>query len=430
MPERSKHTLVVVNPGHFHAALTLRRRHPLLADEVYVYAEDGPELKDFLRLVDSFNRRVEEPTSWRLHIYRGPDYLDALLNERPGNVVIIAGKNNTKLNAMQRLHAAGMHVLGDKTWLIDGNQLDLVREITASPPLAMDIMTERYEIATRLQQSLCGDEQLFGGFFAGSNEPAVYLKSVHHLYKEVNGEPLVRPAWYFDSKVQGEGITDVTTHLVDLVQWMVGNGTPLDYDRDVELSAARQWPTEIPRETFTRITGLNEFPPELSAKVQDDKLHYLCNASLSYRLRGIPVGIESLWALTVPKGGGDTHHSVMHGTKADLVIEQGPETSFVTELRVRPGTPGAGYEEVLARAVNELQDEFPGLGLSPFEEGFRIFIPDALRTGHESHFAQVLEQFLTYVDRGRWPANLGPDLVTKYTLLARARELAYWNAAR
>ena len=142
MPERSKHTLVVVNPGHFHAALTLRRRHPLLADEVYVYAEDGPELKDFLRLVDSFNRRVEEPTSWRLHIYRGPDYLDALLNERPGNVVIIAGKNNTKLNAMQRLHAAGMHVLGDKTWLIDGNQLDLVREITASPPLAMDIMTD------------------------------------------------------------------------------------------------------------------------------------------------------------------------------------------------------------------------------------------------------------------------------------------------
>ena len=55
----SKHKLVVVNPGHFHAALTLRERHALLSDEVYVYAEDGPELRDFLQLVASFNERKE-----------------------------------------------------------------------------------------------------------------------------------------------------------------------------------------------------------------------------------------------------------------------------------------------------------------------------------------------------------------------------------
>ena len=43
---------------------------------------------------------------------------------------------------------------------------------------------------------------------------------------------------------------------------------------------------------------------------------------------------------------------------------------------------------------------------------------------HEEHFAAVLDQFLAYVDREQWPDNLGPDLVTKYALLARAAELS------
>ena len=425
MPERSKHTLVVVNPGHFHAALTLRRRHPLLADEVYVYAEDGPELKDFLRLVDSFNRRVEEPTSWRLHIYRGPDYLDALLNERPGNVVIIAGKNNTKLNAMQRLHAAGMHVLGDKTWLIDGNQLDLVREITASPPLAMDIMTERYEIATRLQQSLCGDEQLFGGFFAGSNEPAVYLKSVHHLYKEVNGEPLVRPAWYFDSKVQGEGITDVTTHLVDLAQWMVASDESADLVRDAVLTSARQWPTRIPLDIFSRITGLDAFPRSASGDVNDGVLHYLCNANIQYRLCGVPVEIDSIWELAIPQGGGDTHYAMARGKRADVVVDQGPETGFDPRLRIIPVEKSFEYEIELRTALARLQQICPGVGCKDDEMGYQITIPAAMHQGHEARFAEVLDRFLGYVDAGRWPQRVSDELVAKYTLLANARNLSH-----
>ncbi len=54
-----KNTLVVVNPGHFHAALTLRKRHPLLSDDVYVYDEQGAELDEFLRLVGTFNARAD-----------------------------------------------------------------------------------------------------------------------------------------------------------------------------------------------------------------------------------------------------------------------------------------------------------------------------------------------------------------------------------
>ncbi|MGD2141706.1 MAG: putative oxidoreductase C-terminal domain-containing protein, partial [Burkholderiales bacterium] len=318
MQPNDKHTLVVVNPGHFHAGLTLRRPHPLLSDEVYVYAEDGPGLGEFLHLVDAFNRRDGQLASWRLHVYRGADYMDALLRERAGDIAIVSGRNDTKLRTMQRLHQAGLNVLGDKSWLIDSSQLDLVEQITASPPLVMDIMTERYEIATRLQQALSASDEVFGGFRISEDEPAVYMRSVHHLYKEVNGEPLVRPQWYFDYSALGQGVTDVTTHLVDLVQWMVGRDQGVDYERDVVLGSARQWPTDMPLEIFSRITGLDGFPECARRDVSDGVLHYWCNANIAYALKGVPVEIESIWDLAIPQGGGDTHYGIVRGNCADL----------------------------------------------------------------------------------------------------------------
>ena len=34
-----QYTLLFLNPGHFHAALTLREIHPLVNEEFHVYAE-------------------------------------------------------------------------------------------------------------------------------------------------------------------------------------------------------------------------------------------------------------------------------------------------------------------------------------------------------------------------------------------------------
>jgi hypothetical protein len=56
------HSLLCLNPGHFHAALTLRVPQPRAADEVFVYAREGAELRDFLALVERFNRRSPNPT--------------------------------------------------------------------------------------------------------------------------------------------------------------------------------------------------------------------------------------------------------------------------------------------------------------------------------------------------------------------------------
>jgi len=421
---RSQHTLLILNPGHFHAGLTLRSRDPRLADDVYVYAEQGADVDNFIRMVDSFNNRSSNPTRWKLHVYRGANYLERLRAERRGDIVVISGKNDVKMASIQQLHDDGFYVLGDKPWLIDTADEDKLRQVAATSPLAMDIMTERHQIASRLQRALARNSAVFGEYRRDSNDPAIYFKSVHHLYKIVNNRPLVRPDWFFDTRIQGEGMTDVTTHLVDLAQWMTSDGAPFDYQRDVVLEAAQQWPTAVPLDIYSQITGLDAFPAAVQGHVEDGALQYLCNAGIAYRLRGIPVQIESLWNLKIPDGGGDTHYAVLRGARADLVVDQGPETGFLTRLTVRPLRNSAAYKRSLDSAVADLQSEFPGIGCEPDGAVYRITIPGTLRTGHESHFGEVLQQFLGYIEAGTWPPQLGPDIVTKYTLLVRARQLS------
>ena len=55
-------------------------------------------------------------------------------------------------------------------------------------------------------------------------DPGVYMESVHHLMKVVAGAPNIRPPWFFDTAEQGEGLNDIGTHLVDLVQWTLFPG--------------------------------------------------------------------------------------------------------------------------------------------------------------------------------------------------------------
>jgi hypothetical protein len=71
-----------------------------------------------------------------------------------------------------------------------------------------------------------------------------------------------------------------------------------------------------------------------------------------------------------------------------------------------------------------LQPLFPGVGDRRDDTVMRLSVPQELRTGHGAHFAAVLEQFIGHIDSGRWPPNRIPDRVTRYTLLACARELS------
>ena len=86
------------------------------------------------------------------------------------------------------------------------------------------------------------------------------MESVHHLMKMVSGAPNIRPAWFFDTAEQGEGLNDIGTHLVDLVQWTLFPDQAIDYRRDVKVLAAQRWPTQIPEADFRRVTGEPALP--------------------------------------------------------------------------------------------------------------------------------------------------------------------------
>jgi len=425
------HTLVFLDPGHFHAALTLRERHALVADEIVVYAPEGradtpgaSELAEFLSLVEAFNRRLERPTRWRPTVRTGDRALVRLLDEGPGDVVVLAGRNDHKMATIRRLHDAGLHVLADKPWITQPDALPDVRHVLGGGAIVMEMMTGRHEITSILAEWLVREPDVFGGFETGGGEPSIRLVSVHHLDKLVNGAPLRRPPWFFDVRVQGDGLADIPTHLVAEAQRLLtAHGRPTD--REVEPISARCWPTVVPRALFRRVTGLDDFPDALRAHVDGDALAYFGNAELFFRLRGVVVEVSTRWGLSTPPGGGDTHDTTIVGAIARVRIEQGPHTQFRRRLLVEPWRDGSRMGDALAKAVATWQAVCPGLAVAAAPGGFEIDIPGPLRTGHESHFPLVLDEFLRAIDRqridrGSWPDARAADTVAKYELLARA----------
>ena len=420
------HTILILNPGHFHAALVLRKSHPDLAKDVFVYAEKGPDLDRFMDLVASFNDRDNDPTDWRIHVYTGSDHCRKLVEEKKGDIVVIAGKNDAKMSAIELLNRSGFYVLADKPWLINEDARPMLnRAMQPERMLSLDIMTERFEITTMLQKEFTSEKEVFGQVRVDADgSPSVFKESIHHLYKLVNQKPLVRPAWYFDINVQGDGITDVTTHLVDMTHWMLFAGVPVNYEQDMQLLTARRWPTLVPLDKYSKITRLDRFSDAVINDVTDAGLPYFSNGDIVYQVRGVPVHIRVIWNLEIPEGGGDTHRSLIKGTRSDLLIRQLPERGYKVELLIAPRQNPAAVEAAVQRCLEKWSDKFPGLSMRNEKEQLLINIPDNLRTTHEEHFCQVRDEFLDYLARGESPPETSACIVAKYTLLAEARKLA------
>ncbi|MDD4317103.1 MAG: putative oxidoreductase C-terminal domain-containing protein [Victivallaceae bacterium] len=419
------HTIVIINPGHFHAGLVLREMHPRLSEHVYIYSEPGQDLDNYLKLIKSFNQREQNPTRWQFHVYTGSDYLDKAVTEKRGDIAVLAGRNDRKIYDIQALHDAGFHVLSDKPLTIDERGVDTLSEVITGGKLLMDIMTERHEVTSRIQNELLKKADIFGGFAEASEAPVIFKESVHFLYKQVNGVPLVRPGWYFDVKKQGEGIVDVTTHLVDLVQWMTAGSEVLDFDRDVKVIEAKRWCTEVPLDRYQQITKLDAFPDYLLPDVQNDILHLYSNGEFTYVLRGLKVKLKVIWNLEAGAGGGDTHRSFMTGKNSTLVIDQGPHTGNKPELFVEPRNNPETFRPLLEKAIADLK--MPGLEVIPENDRFHIEVPASLRTTHEEHFAKVRNEFIAMLDSGQEPATLRPSLLSKYKTLSTARAMSRLN---
>lgn len=338
--------LIVLDPGHFHATLVQKEMYPGLDPTVSVYAPITPDVVDYLNRIALFNTRKENPTAWRIELHAGPDFFERMLREHPGNVVILTGRNRPKMDRIESSIGAGLNVLADKPWIIASRDLPrlerALHEAQKKKLVAYDIMTERFEITSILQKHLVNTESVFGKLVAGTaDEPAIVARSVHHLMKVVAGVPLRRPAWFFDVNEYGDGLADVGTHVVDLVQWTAFPRDFMDYKKDIRILNSRRWPTVISKSDFERVTGEAQFPASLAAHVKDGMLDYDCNNAIHYTVRGAHIALDIRW--NWESANGDIYEASFRGTKS------------------------------------------------------RISIPQKFRVGHEDHFGQVTNLFFTYL---------------------------------
>lgn len=425
--------LVTLDPGHFHAHLVKKSTYPQVDPNVHVYAPSGPDLQAYLNAIESYNTRSDDPTNWEMDVYTGNDFLQKMVSEKKGNVMVTAGNNRNKTKNLLEAVKAGFHVLADKPMAINTDGFNILKEAfdvaAENDVLLYDIMTERFEISTILQKEFSLIPEIFGTLENGTLEnPAVTKESVHHFYKTVSGKPLQRPGWFYDVAQQGEGIVDVTTHLVDLVQWECFPEKIIDYNTDIEMVTATRWPTELNLEEFTRSTGLTEFPDYLTPYIKGDVLEVYGNGEINYKINGVHAKVSVIWNYVAPEGSADTHYSIMRGTTSNLVIRQDKKENYKPELYIEPvkGTDLASFEETVKQKVSALSSRFQGLGVVKVEgeNSWRVEIPQAFRTSHEDHFREVTEKYIEYLTAGQLPDWEVPNMITKYYVTTKGLEIA------
>ncbi|MDX1641401.1 MAG: putative oxidoreductase C-terminal domain-containing protein, partial [Balneolaceae bacterium] len=424
--------LMTLNPGHFHAGLVQMNNYHLVDSVVHVYAPGGKELDAHLAMIERFNSREDNPTNWHQEVYTGDDYLEKMIEEKPGNVMVVAGNNARKIEYIDRAVENGINVLADKPMIIKPDQFPTLKTALETADengvVVNDIMTERHEITTILQKELSQMPELFGELVkCNPEEPAIVKESVHFFYKTVAGETLVRPAWFFDVDQQGEAIVDVSTHLVDMILWQLFPNEPIDYresEDGVEVLNARAWDTELTQSQFELITQEEQFPDYLMSDVSEDSiLNVTANGEFIFKVRDVYAKVSAQWGFTNPQGG-DTHYSNMRGTNANLVIRQDLEQDFTATLYVEPkrDTTPDEFETILNNALNELSNRYPGLSAEQTEFGWEILIPEQHTETHEEHFTRVTENYLDALVAGGLPEWERTNLLTKYYITTQAYE--------
>jgi predicted dehydrogenase len=425
--------LITVDPGHFHAALVQKIMYDQVSPEVHVYAPQGADYLQHLDRIKSYNSRPVNPTSWKEIIYTGSDFFEKMLADKAGNVIVLSGNNRKKAEYITKSINAGLNVLADKPMIISPEDFPALEAAFTTAKekgvLLYDIMTERYEVTTLLQKLLSQNAKVFGTLSAGSKEePAVTKVSVHHFSKIVSGTPLLRPAWFFDVQQQGEGIVDVTTHLVDLVQWECFPDQILN-PSDITMVSAKRWPTLISKEEFKGVTGFDNFPDYLQKDAKDGKLNVFSNGEMVYQVKGIYAKVSVEWKYQAPVGGGDTHYSVMHGTKCDLIIKQGTGEKFLPTLYIE-NIKGSTIKDFVSELKNVVKTlPYDSLQIEEVNPStLKINVPKRYRVSHEEHFGQVTAKFLEYLKAGKLPDWEVPGMITKYYTTTSALKMAKENS--
>lgn len=419
--------IMTLDPGHFHAALVQKSMYDGVSPEVHVFAPKGEDVSAYLGRIKGFNQREEDPTTWNVNVYTGDDFFEQMIIKKPGNVVVLSGNNGKKSEYILKSVEAGINVLADKPMVITPDKFPLLEQAFTTAEkngvLLYDIMTERHEITSMLQKALAHTPTVFGDLQKGSAEkPAVTKESVHHFFKYVSGSPLKRPAWFFDTDQQGEGIVDVTTHLVDLIQWECFPEVILQKS-DIEMVSAQRWPTIMNAEEFEKVTEYQEFPGYLQKNILDDNLNVYSNGEMIYKIKDVYAKVVVEWRYQAPEGTGDTHYSIMRGTLSDLIISQGAEEGFKPTLYIKQHNSDESFSDELTATLSGLPWE--GITAEMIDPGYwKVTIPDRYKIGHEAHFGQVTEKYIKYLKSGKLPEWEVPNMIVKYYTTIEALKMA------
>ena len=119
--------LLTLDPGHFHAALVQKSMYPQVDPVVHVYSPGGADLEEHLKRIAGYNSRAESPTRWEEKVFTGPDFLEKMIAEKAGNVVVISGNNAKKTKYIFASVDAGLNVLSDKPMAVTPTVFDLLR---------------------------------------------------------------------------------------------------------------------------------------------------------------------------------------------------------------------------------------------------------------------------------------------------------------
>jgi predicted dehydrogenase len=410
--------LIVVDPGHFHAALAQKEMYDNVAERVHVYAPVGPDLVDYLTRIARFNNRNEAAKPTSLTAWRTSGR--ATRRSSPAAT--------TKRSVAGKAVGAGLHVLADKPMIIRRRDLpplaDLLEAAAAKRLVVLDMMGGRAEITRSLTRLLHADPAIFGEQSTGSaSEPGVTMTSIHHLMKMVSGVPNLRPAWYFDIAQQGDALADIGTHLVDRVHTTLFPGAALDYRSDINIGAVKRWPTMMDLAQFRQVTGTMDWPEYLAEAVAGGTLAYQCNVNLGYAVRGVHVGLDMAWEWLEPLDSGDTHTEIWRGTRARIELRHGPEHGWKAQLYV---VPQADIATALKRRVAALAETHRGLGLEKDGTEWKIVVPDGLRIGHDAHFRELTKGFLAHVENpASLPAETNTNLLAKYYVTTAAEAASH-----
>lgn len=418
--------IITLDPGHFHASLVQKNMYDQISAEVFVYAPEGPDVKQHLKMVESFNKRNADPTAWIEKVYTGTDYLENMLAQKPGNVVVLAGNNKLKTDYIKKSVEAGLNVLSDKPMVISPEKFPELEEAFKiageKKVLLFDIMTGRYEIKNILLREIAQLPEIFGKLQNGTpDKPAVESSSIHHYYKRVAGNTLVRPAWFFDVVQQGDGIVDITTHLVDFVQWGCFPNQVINKS-DIEMISAKRWATEINKEDFKSVTLLDDYPEYLKKDLKGDNLTVFANGEMIYKIKGVTCKLIVEWRSKSLDGKGDIQSTTLRGTNCSIEIKD-DNLFIIANENNDLGLFAGNLEKAI---VQDLPQK--GIGLEKVKNNtWKVTIPEKYNVPHEINFSQVMEQYMGYLKAGKLPELELQNMITKYYTTTSALKLAKVN---